>query len=313
MFLLFAYYIIGEGPRIIKRMPPHGGRTEKDMARFTNVATLSYSGGRTESNTVTGELVEILTATKSALGDTYEARDTLTYVISLVNSGTAALNGMTVTDDLGAYTLDTTTLYPLEYTPDSVRYYINGVLQTAPTVTAGPPLVFGGIGVPAGGNVMLVYEAALTDYAPLGIEATITNTATVTGGGLSSALTADATVAMRPRAALTISKAICPASVTENGELTYTFVIENAGGLAATADDLVVLTDTFDPILENITVTFNGNALTAGTDYNYNTATGTFATLAGRITVPAATYTQGTYGRWSITPGVGELTVTGTV
>lgn len=52
------------------------------------------------------------------------------------------------------------------YTENSLRYYINGVLQAAPTVTAGPPLVISGISVPAGGNALLVYEAAVTAYAP---------------------------------------------------------------------------------------------------------------------------------------------------
>ena len=38
------------------------------MARFTNYATLTYSGGTTDSNTVTGELLDILTFTKQAAG-----------------------------------------------------------------------------------------------------------------------------------------------------------------------------------------------------------------------------------------------------
>ncbi|MFQ9289282.1 MAG: hypothetical protein ACLR39_00575 [Oscillospiraceae bacterium] len=38
-----------------------------------------------------------------------------------------------------------------------------------------------------------MYEAAVTRYAPLDQEAAITNTATVTGGGLAAPLTAQAT------------------------------------------------------------------------------------------------------------------------
>ena len=38
------------------------------MATFTNQATLSYSGGTTTSNITTGELVEILSATKTTPG-----------------------------------------------------------------------------------------------------------------------------------------------------------------------------------------------------------------------------------------------------
>lgn len=281
------------------------------MATFTNYATLSYTGGTTDSNTVTGELLETLTAAKTAVTDTYSQRDTVTYVISLVNSGTTALTALTVTDDLGGYSFGDTTVYPLSYVDGSLRYYVNGALQPAPTVTARPPLTVTGVSIPAGGNALLIYEALVTNYAPLGTEASITNTASVTGGGIS--LTAAETIAMEPRAELSISKALCPAAVAENGQLTYTFVIENTGSVAATADDQAVLTDTFDPILDPIAVTFNGAAWTAGTQYTYDAATGVLATVAGQITVPAATYTQNADGTWTTVPGTATLVVTGTV
>ena len=48
--------------------------------------------------------------------------------------------------------------------------------------------------------------------------------------------------------------------------------------------------------------------------YSYNEVTGVFSTVAGQITVPAATYTQdSSTGIWIIEPGVSVLTVTGTV
>ena len=68
------------------------------MAVFTNFATLSYNGGTTNSNTVTGELLETLSATKSAVMDDYTAKDDVTYVITLLNSGATPLTGLTVTD-----------------------------------------------------------------------------------------------------------------------------------------------------------------------------------------------------------------------
>ena len=55
-------------------------------------------------------------------------------------------------------------------------------------------------------------------------------------------------------------------------------------------------------------------SVTPTTDYTYNADTGDFATVAGAITVPAATYTQDpTTGAYSVTPGSAILTVTGTV
>lgn len=283
------------------------------MARFTNYATLTYNGGTTESNTVTGELLDILSVNKTAVMQNYSPRGEVSFVLSLINTGSSALTGLTVTDNLGGYSFNGNTVYPLAYNEGSIRYYLNGVLQTAPTVTQGPPLIISGITVPAGGNAILIYEANVTSFAPLGLEASITNQAVVSGGGLSSPLTAEETVSMEPRAELTISKALCPGAVTENGQLTYTFTIENAGSLAADAQEQIVLSDTFNPRLSNLTVQLDGSTLTEGTQYTYNTTTGVFATVAGQITVPAATYSQNTNGTWSVTPGAAVLTITGTV
>ncbi len=283
------------------------------MARFTNYATLTYNGGTIDSNTVTGELIEILTASKEAISESYKTGDDVTYVISIVNSGAEAVTGLTVTDNLGAYTLDTATLYPLSYVDGTVRYYVNGVLQAAPTVVAGPPLSISGISVPAGGNAIIVYEARVTDYAPLGTDAAITNTATVSGGGLSSTVTAEETVNAYVGTELNITKSVSPITVAENGQLTYTFVVENYGSTAATATDELVLTDVFNPVLNSLAVTYEGASWTEGTDYTYDAASGTFATVAGNILVPAATYTQNTDGTWTVTPGTATITVSGTL
>ena len=122
------------------------------MAQFTNQATLSYNGSVVNSNVAVGEILEALSAQKTAVRETYVAGDTITYVISLRNAGAAAWTGLTVSDDLGAYAFGTPaeTVYPLEYVAPSIQYYSNGVLQAKPTVTAGPPLVISGISVPAG-------------------------------------------------------------------------------------------------------------------------------------------------------------------
>ena len=283
------------------------------MAKFTNYATLSYNGGTTDSNTVTGEILEVLSATKVAVTDNYTAKDDVTYVLSLVNSGQTAVSGLTISDNLGAYLFGEETVVPLAYHEGSLRYYVNGVLQAVPTVTAGPPLVISGISIPAGGNAILIYEAAVTNYAPLGAQATISNTATITGAGLSSPLTAVETISMEARADLNISKAVCPATVAENGELTYTFIIENSGSAPATVDDNVVLSDTFNPRLDPVSVTVDGVLWTEGVNYTYDEITGVFATLAGQITVPAATYTQNQDGTWTVIPGTATVVITGTV
>ena len=223
------------------------------MATITNQAALSYNGITTLSNIAVGELVEVLTVTKTAADETYTAGGVKTFAISLVNASAAALTGLTVTDTLGSYTFGANTLYPLTYSAGSLLYYVNGVLQATPTNAATEPQ-------------------------------------------------------------LAISKSICPSSVAENGTLTYTLTLLNRGNTAADAGDELVITDTFDPILKNLAVRFNGAAWTEGVHYTYDAVTGAFATVVGALTVPAATFTQdAATGVFTVDPGTSELVITGTL
>ena len=283
------------------------------MATFTNQATLRYNGNVVNSNITTGELLEVLSATKTAVIDSYSQGSDITYVINIINSGAASFTGISVNDDLGAYTLGTEVYVPLTYVDGSIQYYLNGALQPTPAVTAGPPLIVSGITVPANGVATIIYVASANQYAPPTLEGTITNTATISGGGVTE-ITVTETVSAEIGANLTISKSICPAIVTENGRLTYTFIIQNIGNAPAAAEDDVTITDTFNPILTGLAVTFNEVTWTENVNYTYSETTGEFATLPGQITIPAATYTQDpTTGEWTIEPGIAVLTVTGTV
>lgn len=282
------------------------------MATFTNVATLTYNNMTTTSNVATGEILEVLSVTKTALTTTY-GNSPVTYVVSITNSGTVPFSGLTVTDDLGGYSFNSTTVYPLNYTGD-VRQYVNGALQASPAVTAGPPLVFSGVNVPAGGSTVLVYAANPTEYAPRGAGEGVTNTVTVQGSGVSASATDSETVTAAAGPQLSITKTVSPTTVTENGTLTYTIVIQNTGNTSAEASDNLVVSDVFDPVLGNLTVTLNGAPLASGTGYTYDTFTGQFDTVAGAITVPAATFTQdASTGVFTVTPGYSVLQVTGTV
>ncbi len=283
------------------------------MATFFNQATLSYSGGTVNSNIATGEIVEVLSATKTATTDSYTLGSDITYAINIVNTGAGAFNGLTVTDNLGEYTFGTGNVQPLEYVDNSVRFFVNGVLQATPVVTATNPLTITNINIPENGVATLLYTARVNSFANPETAGTIVNTATINGGGITE-ITVDETVTAESEPNLTINKAVSPTTVTENGQITYTFTIQNIGNAAADATDNVVITDTFNPILSNVTVTYNGTIWTEGVNYTYNQATGLFATNIGQITVPAATYTQNaTTGIWTVDPGTATITVTGTV
>ena len=284
------------------------------MAIFSNQATLTYNGNTTNSNIAFGEILDVLAATKTSVEGSYTPGELVTYVVTLRNTGNTALTNLTVTDDLGAYDFAGTTLYPLTYEDGSAALFVDGIPQAAPTVTAGPPLVITGITVPAGGDVVLVYQARVNGFADPAAGGTIDNTVTITGNGINTPATATETVTAATAPALTITKSITPTQVVDNDRVTYTFVIQNTGNEAVVATDNATVTDTFDPILTDLAVTFDGATWTEGADYNYNEVAGLFTTVPGRIIVPAATYTQDPVtGEYTRTPGTATLVVTGTI
>jgi len=284
------------------------------MAIFSNQATLTYNGVSTNSNIAYGEILEVLTATKTSVEGSYVVGDTVTYVVTLRNTGSTALTGIEISDDLGGYDFGGTTVYPLTYEDGSAALFVNGVPQAAPAVTADPPLVITGITVPAGGDVVIVYQARANSFANPAESGTVVNTVTVTGDGSTVPVTASATVGASSAPRLSISKSITPSQVVDNDRVTYTFVIQNSGNEAVVATDDAVITDAFDPVLTALDVNFNGTAWAEGTEYNYDETTGLLTTLPGSITVPAATYVQNpTTGEYSLTPGIATLVVVGTI
>ena len=83
------------------------------MAQFTNQARLAYNNSVTNSNIAVGEILEVLSAAKTAVREEYGQNDTVTYIISIVNSGTTALSGISVSDNLGAYAVGAQQVTPL--------------------------------------------------------------------------------------------------------------------------------------------------------------------------------------------------------
>lgn len=283
------------------------------MARFTNQAQLSYGNSVINSNLASGEIMEVLSATKTAVRSTYTQNDTITYILSVVNSGNLPFTGVTLTDDLGTYSFGSQTLTPLTYVENTVRYYVNGILQAAPAVTAGPPLEIRGLTIPAGGNILLVYETETNLYTPVSQGSDITNTAVFSGKG-TSPVTVTAVVTAEQTPVLSITKSVSPVPVSENGVLTYTFVIQNSGNTPVDASEAAVIRDVFDPLLTNLTVTYNGISWVEGTNYTYDETTGVFATIPGQIIIPEASFSQDPVtGEWITDPGIGTLVISGTL
>ena len=287
------------------------------MATIENFATVSYtSGGVTEtkvSNLAEIGLESAISFTKTTLGETYGEDEVVTYILSMTNTSTSAITNVSITDDLGTFVFGTLELTPLTYAPPALLL-IDGqdvsAQLTVDTATAGS-LVFSFPTLPAGATANIVYRAAVNEYAPLDVEAVITNTATLTSDSDCADGTASATITAVSAANVSVFKQMSPNPVICGDTVTYTIRIYNYGNIAA---ENVVLTDTFNPAPTNITVSRDGTLLPAN-EYSY--VDGTLTVPAGTTTavsVPAATFVRdATTGIVTVTPGMVEYTITGTI
>jgi uncharacterized repeat protein (TIGR01451 family) len=285
------------------------------MAQITNQANLTFNyggvAGSAISNIATATLLEPLSAEKTSIGETFRANDKITYVISVQNNGNTTVTGITVTDNLGTYTVGATSVTPLTY-DDSAALYINGVFSSAITgVVTENSVTFTIPALAPGANALIIYQTLVNDFAPLASGGVITNTATITTSSVVTPITVSDTVTVADYADISIQKEMSPDPVSDGDLLTYTFTITNTGNTAATG---VVLTDNFDPAPTAITVTVDGTTVPA-TAYTYEN--GVLILPTGDefpITVPAATVSQDPVtGNVTVTPGTLLITVVGTI
>ncbi len=271
--------------------------------------------GTASSNIATTVLQGALSADKSSLSDTYRPGEDITFILSMTNNNqTSALTNVTVTDDLGTYTLGAgaSQITPLTYT-GAAKLYVNGVLTSMPeAVVADHSVTFTIPSLPAGAGALILYEATVNDYAPAEAASSVTNTAEFAAEGVSETVYASNTVTSIDFADVRIIKSMTPNPVTDGSVMTYTFSIYNYGNVPATS---VVLTDAFEPAPGAISVTVDGAAVSAD-EYSYTdgvfTLPGTDA-QSTEITVPAAQFIQAENGEYSAVPGVTVIVVNGTI
>ena len=179
------------------------------MARFSNQATMTYNSLTVPSNIAYGEITEALSITKTAVKTVYNTSgDVIAYVITLTNTDGTDVSGVTVTDNLGAYTTAGVTYYPLTYTSGTIQYLIGGTLQPAPTVTSAQPLTVTGINIPANSTVTLAFHTTVNDFARFGTDDYIENTSTATTN--TGDITAKAKIDTEDIPVLSIEKVITP-------------------------------------------------------------------------------------------------------
>ncbi|MCW5212430.1 DUF11 domain-containing protein, partial [Desulfobulbus sp. TB] len=176
------------------------GVTEKD-----NLATASYTGGGTgtaTSNTVTVAITTNpnLTLSKTVDKTASSPGDTLTYTLTLVNSGSGVATGVLVTDPIPAYT---------SYVPGSLT--VNSAAQsdateddTAAFDPVGNRVRFDLVNVAGGTTVTMSFKVLINSVMPNG-DTSVPNTATASASNHGSRQsTANSTVTAAP--VLTVQK-----------------------------------------------------------------------------------------------------------
>lgn len=287
------------------------------MATIENFATVRYTSGGVEtvrvSNLAEVELESSALLTKTPLSPVYGEEDTLTYILSIQNTSAGPLTNLRVEDNLGTFPFGATELTPLTYAGNAILL-IDGQNATAELTvdsSVDGALIFTVASLPAGATANIVYNARINEFAPLELDATIVNTATLSADAECVAGEASATVTAIGGANVSVLKSMSPNPVVCGDTLTYTIRIYNYGNAPA---ENVQLTDVFDPAPENITVTRNGVAFPA-TDFTYENGVLTLpADTANAETVPAATFTRNPQtGEVTVTPGVVEYIITGRI
>jgi len=280
-----------------------------------NQASLNfqYNGqtGTAVSNIATAVLQDPLSISKNSVSDTYRAGGEITYALSVTNSGSTSLSNVTVVDDLGTYTVGSTSVTPLTFVSPAILY-VDGVYSgtLTPTIET-DKITFLIPTLGAGANAIIIYNVSVNDGALLESGSVITNTASVTADGISAPATDENTVTVEDYAAVEITKSMTPSAVVDDSTITYNFTIYNYGNTEATD---IVLTDNFNPAPTNITVTVDGEIVDPS-DYTYENNTLTLPTGTDlSLSLPAATSTQNPVtGEVTITPSTLNITVTGTL
>ena len=287
------------------------------MATIENFATVSYtSGGVTEtkvSNLAEIGLESAISFAKTTLGDTYSEDSVITYILSITNTSANTVSNIRITDDLGSFVFGTTELTPLGYTAPALLLIDGQDVSSQLTVddTTAGSLVFSFPTLPAGATANVVYRASVNEFAPLDLNSAIVNTATLTSDSDCADGSASATVIAASAANVSVFKQMAPNPVVCGDVVTYTIRIYNYGNIPA---EDVVLTDTFNPAPDTITVSKDG-VLLGGSEYSY--VGGTLTTPVGTgtpVSVPAATFTRDSEtGILNVTPGVVEYVITGQI
>ena len=200
-------------------------------------ATYTFAGSTEELTEISNENQVILRSetgisiTKTADTESFVPGQTITYYVSISNTGSLYFTGVRLTDDLSG------TGY-LTYVPNSARLFINGqwlaaeIVSTNPLVATLSPLA-------PSGSYLLMYQATVNSTIPATIE-TLTNSVEGIGYTYNSTVTGTSTLSLSRSTSgdLTILKTSSESTVSVGQVFNYTLLLSNSSNTTATLSSL---------------------------------------------------------------------------
>jgi uncharacterized repeat protein (TIGR01451 family) len=217
---------------------------------ISNAATVSSSQQANEVNTVNNTSTVLTTVTPNASLTIVKSDDvdpatpgsTVTYTISVQNTGPSDARNVVVADTLPAGVTVTTSSAP------------------------------GGAGTLSGGTLTLNFgtvpagqtrTASVTVLIPGTTRGTLTNSATVSGTGVTGGTLTDVeTTALAPQFDVTVTQSASPATAAAGSTVTFTSVVTNASNSVSTASGVLV-TNTLPAGVTFSSASLNGNPLSS--------------------------------------------------
>lgn len=163
-----------------------------------------------------------LQVTKSVQNETFNAGDTISFIVTIKNTGVGYFSGLRVLDNFGGVDY-------LEYVSGSGAIYKNGSIEKPETISC-VPLVFSLTPLLPNESVILTYLCKVRNNIPLSVQ-NINSSVEVTGYTNNSAITNVASVIINraKTAELKIVKSASATSVVSGEIFSYYLTIENEG------------------------------------------------------------------------------------
>lgn len=285
-----------------------------------NTASLTFQYGSQKgcvsSNVAVTTLQDLLTVSKTSLGDSYSQNSEMPFIISINNNNTDAIRNIKIQDDMGTYCLGQeicdASFTPLSYVGPSVLY-IGGTFSSniEPKISSGK-LIFEIQSIPARSNALIFYKTITNNFAQLISGSQIISTVSVSSENIGNTINESSTISVKDEADIRIIKNMNPNPILTGEKITYNFSLYNYGNTEATN---VTLNDTFAPAPSSVNVYLNSQELLP-LDFSYTNSTLSVPSYNSNLSVsiPAANFIQDNItGLISIEPGMTSITVTGQI